>query len=81
MLEKLPLDAPSYALAYRHRFTETFSVGVEATGDFKQNGEHLVYLTGTRFVNHHLSITLGGAVGLTDESLDITAQTLLSWRF
>jgi len=76
-------DSPQfgYALAYRHRFTDKFSLGVEMTGDLEKNGEHLVYLTGTKFVNHNLSITLGGAVGLTDESPEFTMQPLLSWRF
>ena len=70
-----------YALAYRHRLNEQVLLGLEATGDFELDGEHLVYLTGTSYLNHHLSATLGVATGLNDASPDLTIQTLISWRF
>lgn len=70
-----------YALAYRHRLSENLAVGLEATGDFDSEGEHLIYLTGTSFLNHHLSCTLGAATGLNNRSPDFSIQTLVSWRF
>lgn len=70
-----------YAAAYRHRFTEQFAFGIETIGDFDVSGEHLVYLTGTSYINNHLSLTIGGATGLTSNSPDLTLQTLVSWRF
>lgn len=70
-----------YAMAYRHRFNEKFSVGLEATGDFDSNGEHLAYLTATTYLNHHLSVTLGAATGLNSRSPDSTFQGLIIWRF
>lgn len=70
-----------YAVAYRHRFSDGFAFGVEATGDFDTKGEHLVYLTGTSYLNHQLSFTLGAATGLNDRSPDFSIQTLVSWRF
>ena len=76
-------DSPQwgYAAAYRHRFASKFALGVEAIGDFDANGEHLVYLTGTSYLTHHLSLTIGAATGLTEASPELTLQTLLSWRF
>ncbi|YCM46303.1 hypothetical protein V2O64_09770 [Verrucomicrobiaceae bacterium 227] len=70
-----------YAFAYRHQFTEKFSLGLEATGDFDTHGEHLAYLTSTLFLNHHLSLTLGAATGLNSSSPNSTFQGLLVWRF
>ncbi|WP_411846925.1 hypothetical protein AAFN60_05345 [Roseibacillus persicicus] len=70
-----------YALAYRHRFNELFSAGLEATGDFDSNGEHLLYLTTTFYPNDSFSITLGTATGLTPDSADLSVQSLLTWRF
>lgn len=76
-------DSPQwgYAAAYRHRFHDHLALGLEATGDLDASGEHLLYLTGTSYFTDHLSATLGVATGLTDESPDLTLQTLLSWRF
>ena len=76
-------DSPrwGYAAAYRHRFSEHFALGLEATGGFDANGEHLLFLTGTSFVNDGFSFTVGAATGLTKASPDLTLQTLLSLRF
>lgn len=70
-----------YAIAYRHRLTEKFSLGLEATGDFNTRGEHLAYLTATTYLNHHLSVTIGAATGLNSNSPDTTFQGLVVWRF
>jgi len=70
-----------YAFAYRRRFNEQFSLGLEAIGDLDWDGEHLIYLTGTSYLNHHLTATFGLATGLTDASPDFTIQTLVAWRF
>jgi hypothetical protein len=76
-------DSPKwgYAAAYRHRFTDRFALGLEATGDLDANGEHLLFLTGTSYVSPHFTLTLGAATGLTEDSPDLTLQTLLSLRF
>ena len=76
-------DSPQwgYAVAYRHRFDSKLALGCEAIGDFDSNGEHLVYLTGTSYLNHHFSFTIGAATGLTEASPDFAFQTLLSLRF
>ena len=76
-------DSPQfgYAAAYRHRYSEKFAIGLEVIGDLDSNGEHLIYLTSTSYVNHHFSLTMGAATGLTESSPDFTLQTLLSWRF
>lgn len=70
-----------YAAAYRHRFHPRIALGIEATGDLDANGEHLVYLTGTSYFTDQFSATLGVATGLTEDSPNLTLQTLVSWRF
>jgi hypothetical protein len=70
-----------YALAYRHQFDDHFSLGHEVIGDFDTSGEHLAYLTSTYALNHHLTLTLGAATGLSEDSPQSTFQSLLVWRF
>jgi len=70
-----------YALAYRRQLNDSFSLGLEFTGDFDAQGEHLAYLTSTLFLNHHLTLTLGAAAGLSSASPSHSFQSLLVWRF
>lgn len=67
--------------SYRHRVSECFALGLEATGDFDVNGEHLFYLTSTSFVNNRFSFTICVATGLTEASPDFTSQTLFPLCF
>ncbi|MBK1834428.1 hypothetical protein [Roseibacillus ishigakijimensis] len=73
--------AMGYALAYRHSFTHHFAMGLEATGDFDLNKEHLLYLTATNYLTHDFSVTFGGAAGLTADSPSYSLQALATWRF
>jgi hypothetical protein len=70
-----------YALGYRHTFSSAWAAGVEATGDFGSADEHRGLLGVYWRPHHHFLLKLGGGVGFSRESAEVTAQTGLVWSF
>lgn len=70
-----------YAAAWRHRFTDRLAMGLEATGDLRDDGQHSLFLASICSIDHARSLTLGVATGLTEEAPDLSVQGLLVWRF
>jgi hypothetical protein len=70
-----------YAAGFRHRFHHDFALGVEATGDFDEQGEHLI-VGGAYFSPlHHLTLKFGLGFGLTEQSPDTSILTSAVWKF
>jgi hypothetical protein len=70
-----------YAVGVRHSFNDTFAAGVEAIGDFADEGEHEILLGGYVSPSHSVTLKLGVGFGLTEQSPDVTVRSGLVWRF
>jgi hypothetical protein len=70
-----------YAVGVRHAFTHRYAAGVEAIGDFEDEGQHEILLGGYVSPNHSVTMKLGVGFGLTEASPDVTVRTGVVWRF
>lgn len=70
-----------YAAGWRHSFNHDFALGLEATGDFDNDGSHEAVAAGYFSLNHSLTLKLGIGAGLTDVSPDFTIRSGVTWRF
>lgn len=70
-----------YAAGVRYNVCEGFSTGVEAQGDFEDDGAHEL-IAGFYFEPVHSAvIKIGAGFGLTEHSPDFALRTGLVWRF
>ncbi len=70
-----------YGVGYRHSFTHSIGVGLEAIGDCGDANEHEIVLATYLSPTHHLTFNLGIGHGLTKQSSDFSIRTGLVWRF
>ncbi len=70
-----------YAAGWRHSFSHDFALGLEAIGDFDNDGWHELVAAGYFSPVEGLAIKLGIGAGLTDESPDFTLRGGVVWRF
>ena len=70
-----------YAAGWRHSFNHDFALGIEANGDFDNDGYHEI--VGAAYISpvHGLTLKFGIGAGLTDESPDFTLRGGATWRF
>lgn len=70
-----------YAAGWRHSFNHDFALGVEATGDFDNDGSHEAVLAGYFSPVQGLTLKLGLGAGLTEASPDFTVRSGVVWHF
>lgn len=71
----------TYAAGVRYQFTHDLAAGIEAAGEFQEEGSH--QLIGGVYWNatHHLTLRLGVGTGLDGSSPDLSVHTGVLWRF
>jgi len=70
-----------YAAGIRHSFNHDFAAGIEAIGDFDNDGWHEVLAAGYFSPVEGLTLKLGVGAGLTGESPEFTVHGGAVWRF
>jgi hypothetical protein len=70
-----------YAAGLRHSVNPDLAVGLEATGDFGDNNEHLLVAGGYFSLHPSLILKIGAGFGLTKESPDATVRLGAVLRF
>jgi hypothetical protein len=70
-----------YAAGMRHQFTHSFSMSVEATGDFASNGYQEINLGAFYLPHHNVTLRAGIGMGLTPVAPDGILRAGVVWRF
>ncbi len=70
-----------YALGVRQKVTETFSLGLEAIGDFSDHGEHEIVGGLYFYPTHHCALRLGAGTGIGPISSDFSLHSGITFEF
>lgn len=84
LIAVLPEDggpAWGYGIGIRHAFNHDYAVGVEATGDFANDGEHTILAGFYYTATHALTFKLAAGARLTDDESSPTLVGGYTWRF
>ncbi len=70
-----------YTAGLRQKFSETFSAGIEARGDFADHGEQEILAGGYLEPVHGFTLKLGAGFGLTEATPDFTLHAGVVLKF
>jgi len=84
LISGLPDDGEAawgYAAGVRHNLTHSFSMSLEATGDFSSDGYQELNVGAFLIPHHNVTLRGGLGIGLTEKSPDMLMRTGVVWRF